>query len=303
MRRLPESLHQLAELQAGLVTISQLHDHRMDGRTAQRRVDLGIWQAVSPRVFAVHPHAISRHARLWAASLHFDKLGLTGSAALELVGLPTPHEPRIDLIGPRGGRPMPFSGCVVHTARDGIEFEESAPRRTKWPLAVVHACGWAVSRRQAIFYVTWAVQHRLVTLQDLNAELSTKPTSIIHRHAAKHIRLVDEGVHSINEFDFLQECRKRLLPEPIRQRQRRDSRGRNRYTDFEFTANGRTIVVEIDGLGHLDTEVHLDDQWRANELVLQGSVVLRVPGLALRLDPDPFFEQLAQALNQLRNAA
>lgn len=303
MRRLPERLAQLAERQAGLITISQLQDHGVDGRTAQRRVDLGIWQAISPRVFATHPHSLTRHGQLWAASLHFEKLGLTGSAALELAGLPTPSEPRIDLIGPRGGRPAPFDGCVVHTARDGIVFEESEPLRTKWPLAVVHACGWAVSRRQAVFYITWAVQHRLVTLEELTLEAGTKPTSVVHRHALNAIRLVDVGVHSIHEFDFLLECRKRSLPEPIRQRHRRDSRGRSRYTDFEFMTRNRSVVVEVDGLGHLDTDVQLDDQWRANELVLQGSVVLRVPGLALRVDPEPFFEQLSRALDQLRNAA
>jgi very-short-patch-repair endonuclease len=54
----------------------------------------------------------------------------------------------------------------------------------------------------------------------------------------------------------------------------------------------RQLVVEIDGMGHLMAEVLIDDGWRANELLIQGTPVLRISSLALKLNPDPFFEQL-----------
>ena len=101
------------------------------------------------------------------------------------------------------------------------------------------------------------------------------------------------------ESDFAQECRRRGLPEPARQQQRRDSHGRVRYTDAEFRLYGRVLVVEIDGLGHLAADVYLNDQWRANELLMQGAPVLRIPALALRVDPEPFFEQLQRALHRI----
>ena len=103
----------------------------------------------------------------------------------------------------------------------------------------------------------------------------------------------------MSEFDFAKECRLRGFPTPIRQRQRTDSEGRARFTDVEFLVNGRTLVVEIDGRGHLATEVLIDDQWRANELLMQGAPVLRIPAVALRIDPDRFFDQLARALQML----
>lgn len=303
MRRIPDPLLALAASQHGLLTISQLGDHGFDGRTALRRVDAGLWQRISTRVFSTQPHPLTRPALLWAASLHFEGLGLTGSSALEISGMPTPTPARIDLVGPRGGRPAPLRNSRIHTCRDGVEFEIDQPMRTRIPLALVHATAWAASKRQAIFFVTWTLQRRLATIEQFEAEARSKPQSGLHRRAVKIALAVDEGIHSIHEFDFLRECRRRMLPEPTRQRERKDSRGRKRYTDFEFQAKGRNVVVEVDGLGHLDADVQLDDQWRANELALQGSTVLRIPGLALRLDPDPFFAQLQRAIDQLRNAA
>lgn len=107
---------------------------------------------------------------------------------------------------------------------------------------------------------------------------------------------VDPGVHSIHEYDFARECVRRGLPRPVRQMERIDSRGQRRYTDVEFRVGARTVVVEVDGLGHLEASVFVDDQWRSNELALQDAKVLRIPGLALRTDPEPFFAQLRRAL-------
>lgn len=283
--------------------MQQLLDHGVDPRIADRRRRAGLWHRISANVYATQPHPIDRRATLIAASLHYPHLALTGTAALELAGLPAPQSQRIDLIGPRGGRQEPFPHCVVHTSRDGVTFGQRQPDAVSSTLATVHAIAWAHTRRQAVFYATWSMQRGLATVEGLRTEIAVKPNSSIFKAAAGVIALLDEGVHSIHEFNFLTECRRRGLPEPIRQRQRTDSRGRTRYTDFEFGVRGAVIVVEIDGLGHLETEVHLDDQWRANELTLQGAQVLRIPALALRLDADPFFEQLQRALLALRQRA
>lgn len=129
-----------------------------------------------------------------------------------------------------------------------------------------------------------------------------KPMSSTMKAARAIVCMLDDGVHSMHEFDFLKECRRRGLPEPRRQRARKDSTGRTRYTDFEFEVNGRALVVEIDGVGHLDADVHIDDQWRANEMVMQDAKVLRIPGLALRIHPEPFFVQLERTLDAMRRA-
>lgn len=48
-------------------------------------------------------------------------------------------------------------------------------------------------------------------------------------------------------------------------------------------------MVEIDGIHHSWAENVVDDAARHNEIALRRSVVLRIPLLGLRVDPDTFF--------------
>lgn len=254
------------------------------------------------RVVAVHAQPLSRLAQLWAASLHFQPCALAGSSALEILGLPMPNDGRIHVIGPRQGRVPPMTSCVLHTA---VCHETAAqnPDCVGVATAVLQALRWATSDAQAIFHATWAIQRGLVRMEDLQAlarDIKTSPGSERMRRRLNYLR---PGVDSLGEHYFDVECRKRGLPEPVRQRVRLDSNGCSRYMDAEFRVAGRSLVVEVDGLHHLQTNVHHDDQWRANEVALQGVPVLRVPVTALRMDPDPFFEQLGRGLSLLRAGA
>ena len=74
--------------------------------------------------------------------------------------------------------------------------------------------------------------------------------------------------------------------------------GGSRRTDAEFRLpGGRLLIVEIDGLGHLEAASWQADITRHNELALTtGALVLRITGWELRHDPDPFFQTLEQVL-------
>ena len=56
------------------------------------------------------------------------------------------------------------------------------------------------------------------------------------------------------------------------------------------------LVVEIDGIHHTWAENVVGDALRQNSLVISGDIVLRVPLLGLRLNPDEFFGQIEEAL-------
>jgi hypothetical protein len=174
--------------------------------------------------------------------------------------------------------------------------------RTSVDVALVYAISLARTHREATFFTTWALQRGLATVESVDNAVEHLPLRRGRVRVREVLAAISPGVHSMHEFDFARECIRRGLPEPVRQQLRRDAEGRNRYTDVEFRVGNRTLVVEIDGIGHLDTEVRLDDQWRENELVLQGAVVLRIPGLALRMEPDRYFAQIKRALTQLRAA-
>ncbi len=302
MRQLTETLIEIRGNQSGLLTHAQLTSSGFRRREIDGRIATGEWQRVTERVVSTNGLPLDRMTLLWAASLHFEGCGLAGSSVLEFLGMPTPHDERIHVIGPPSGRQPPMPHVVVHT-NVGFALSNAMPARVNTDSAVLQALRWATSDRQAVFHATWAIQRRLLRLEQLETmcrELPKSPGSALMR---RRLRLLDPGVHSIPEFDFARQCRLRGLPEPARQRQRIDGRGRHRYTDVEFSIAGQRLVVEIDGYAHLETAVHLDDQWRANEIALQGATVLRLPALALRLDQDAFFTQLRRGIDQLRRAA
>ena len=73
-------------------------------------------------------------------------------------------------------------------------------------------------------------------------------------------------------------------------RRRVDALGGRRRTDAEFRlADGRLVIVEIDGVGHLQVQQWQADLGRHNALSAStGAVMLRVTGWEVRHDPGPF---------------
>jgi len=77
--------------------------------------------------------------------------------------------------------------------------------------------------------------------------------------------------------------------------QRRRIAGGSAYrTDAEFrTADGRLVIVEIDGVGHMEIEQWHADLQRHNALTVStGAPTLRVTGWEVRNEPGPFFRLL-----------
>ena len=56
------------------------------------------------------------------------------------------------------------------------------------------------------------------------------------------------------------------------------------------------LTVEIDGMHHFMGDNPTQDALRQNYLTLGGDAVLRIPVVALRTDPDPFFAQIEHRL-------
>ena len=108
------------------------------------------------------------------------------------------------------------------------------------------------------------------------------------------LRDVDGGAHSLPELDFVQLCRTSDLPLPSRQVERRDSKGRRRWLDVYWDDFG--LVVEIDGLFHMEASHWWSDMWRGNEHTVRLEGVLRYPSFAIRDDPQRVATQVAEAL-------
>ena len=58
------------------------------------------------------------------------------------------------------------------------------------------------------------------------------------------------------------------------------------------------VVVEVDGIQHVEVAQIVGDALRQNDVAMSGDVVLRLPLLGLRLQPDAFFAQISEALRR-----
>jgi len=140
------------------------------------------------------------------------------------------------------------------------------------------------------------VQQRLVRAEDLTRVLQRRPG--LHRRTVISTTLADvvAGAEALSELDFCRLARRYRLPEPDRQVVRRDSAGRRRWLDAYW--DDARLVVEIDGLWHMDAITWWADMRRDNELTVTGHRVLRFPAFVLREQPGVVADQIMRALGR-----
>lgn len=296
MLTMPQDLTNLAQKQHGLLSRAQLRTAGFGDQPVATRIKRGLWQEITPRVISTSRQVPCREAQLWAASLHYPRAALTGVAALELDGLMPDRSMRIDLLTVRGSKAVPQRLWRLHTSTRLPKMVLLAPRRTTPAVSVANAMAWAQSDRQAIFYATWAIQKRLVEVADLQLVIDEMPRSSSTFSASRRLALVIPGAMSSLEQRYVQLARAAGLPVPQLQARRVDSQGRERFIDIVHEYKGRRVLIEIDGIGHLAAEVQIEDQYRANEVVDAGEVLLRIPGIVLTYGADRFIEQVRRKL-------
>ena len=218
---------------------------------------------------------------------------------LEAAGLTKFAVDRIRVSVPRGARVRRTRLYNVRQTRRW-SAEDRAPGgipRTKVAVAAVRAALWLASNEQARLVLTMVVQQGLATPQQLGEEALRIRRD--RRRDLIHVTIGDllDGARALGELDIKRELRRRGLPAPQRQVLRKDRQGRY-YLDLHWPDLG--VVVEIDGIHHAWAENVVGDALRQNALALDGDIVLRLPLLGLRIQPDDFFAQIAQALDAAR---
>lgn len=186
-------------------------------------------------------------------------------------------------------------GVKVHKVIRRVDDEQmpSGLPRTRPSVAAIRAAHWAVSDRAAATLLAMTVQQRLATGQQLIEAQKVVRGRTRRALIRQLVRDIADGAHSLGELDFTAECRARRIPAPSRQALRTLPNGRA-YLDAYFEEH--SVVVEIDGAGHLWGLKSTDDYLRANELALGKDRVLRINVIGLRVEADAFFEQLARGL-------
>jgi hypothetical protein len=289
--RLSREARDLLSTQRGLVADWQLGDVALSRRRVTAATRDG-WTQVSPHVFCDRDAALTADQMRLTAVLEAGPAAmLAGCSALVESGWSGTESEFVDVIAPRGQRSRARGAprwIRSHQPRDE-PHRQGRPPRTTTARAALDAVAWARSDREAMMILTSAVQQRLTSGTPLSRELSRRPSTKRARLVREVLADIGGGATSSNEVAFLRECRRRGLPTPRMQTRRRGSRAT--CTDAEFRlADGHLLIVEIDGIGHLDVATWQDDIARHNELATAtGAMILRVTSFAVRHDPDPFF--------------
>ena len=286
----------LANEQHGVISRVQLYELGVSRGQVRANVAARRWRRVGSQTVAIHRGPLPESARHWAAVFEAGpRAMLDGASALIASGLERYRVDRIRVSVPRGARVRRGRGIDVRQTRRWAADDvcPTGVPRTRPAVAAVRAALWATTDKQAGLLLTMVVQQRLATAEAIGVEMLRVRRD--RRRRFVHAVILDllGGVRSLGELEFARECRRRGLPEPTRQVVRRGARGRY-YLDVFWERWG--VVVEVDGIHHTWAEQVVGDALRQNAVTLSDAVVLRLPLLGLRVDPDAFFEQIEQAL-------
>jgi hypothetical protein len=271
------------------------------GRAAVRwRLERGRWQQPCRGVVVTQSGPLSSDQLHWVVVLAAGTGAVLGGlTAARLDGLdgfddsrvhvvvPEPHKVQAKLPGPTVvHRSRVLGPTDVHPVR--------RPPRTRTPRSILDAATWMRTENGTRAVLAAGVQQRLVRADDLTAALARR--GIVPQRALIRATIADiaGGAQALSELDFCRLTRRFALPEPTRQALRKDKRGRVRWLDACWEK--ARVVVEVDGLWHMDAIAWWADMHRDNDLTLSGYRVLRFPAFAVRDHPEVVAAQIADAL-------
>jgi very-short-patch-repair endonuclease len=296
----------LAELlisQDGVLRVDAVMEYLTRG-ALRWRVSSGRWQQPCPGIVVAHSGPLTegqvlRVAVLWAGA-GAALAGLTAARLDGLSGFEDRGQRPVHLLVP-ASRPVrrarPALPLVVHYSRllgpDDVH-PVRVPRRTRVARSLVDAAAWAGHDRRAQAVLAAGVQQRLARPADLLAVVAANRR--LARRAMISATLADiaGGAQALSELDLTRLVRRHRLPEPDRQAPRRDAAGRRRWLDAVWEA--ARVIVEVDGIHHIDAAEYWADMDRDIDFTLGGYRILRFPSFVVRYHGDYVAGKLRDAL-------
>lgn len=288
--------------QGGVLSRRQLYAFGVTRSEIRVHLRAGRWQRLTDQAIALHNGPVSELGHQWAAVIQGGpRAMLDGASSLIASGLKRYTVDRIRVSVPRGARVRRTAAYDIRQTRR-LSSNDRAPGgvpRTKVPIAAVRAALWAVSDKQAAHLLTLVVQQGMARPEHLGQVLLGVRRDKRRRFLETIVNDLLDGGRALGEIEVVRELRRRGLPLPAQQVLRKGRDGRY-YLDLYWPELG--LVVEIDGIHHAWAENVVGDALRQNTLALTRDVVLRVPLLGLRLQPDDFYAQIEAALTDRKAA-
>ena len=290
----PPGLSDLLRAQEGVVSAASALDW-MSREELRWRMASGRWQRLCHGIVVAHSGPLTQQQRLWAALVWAGEGAvLAGLTAASLDGLEgfsgSDHAPHpIHLLVPASRsvrRRTPGFPVVVHysTALGTADVHPlREPRRTRVARSLVDAAAWMGSDRGAQAVLAAGVQQRLVRPDDLRAVTARNPRRPRRAMISATLDDIAGGAQALSELDLIRLIRRHRLPEPDRQAARRDAAGRRRWLDAVWEP--ARVILEVDGIHHLDATQYWADMDRGNDFTLGGYRILRFPAFVVRYQP------------------
>lgn len=282
----------LARCQSGLLTRSQLSAAGIDRWAVRHRIQSERWQAVASDVIATTTGELTQHQRRWAAVLHGGEDALlSGLSAAEDAGLQRWSRPIHEVLIPYAApTPSPLEGAVYRRTRRNVramrERGVDLPRCKIEPAVLLFASRDR-SERAAAGVLAAVVQQQLTSPDRLATWLDQLAPLRRSRLMRTVLLEIAGGAQSLGEIDVRRMCRRHRLAPPRRQVRRRDMSGRTRFTDCEWRlTDGRTLVLEVDGSFHMESEHWEDDLARHRGLAATDRIIVRCTTRELRDSPE-----------------
>ncbi|HOB79848.1 MAG TPA: hypothetical protein PLX57_08320 [Ornithinibacter sp.] len=280
---------ELAAVQAGALSHRQLTELKVTRATVRNKLESGRWQRRTEEVITTTTGPMSVEQHRWVAVLHCGPGALVGGLSAAAVhGLKNWHRDEVHVLVGNDHSFEPVEGVVTFRTRRSLpRMRHPSPLPTcALEPAVLLWAGHEPHPRSAMGVLAAVVQQRLTTAAKLASWVEAlKP---LRRAPAIRSLLTDlaGGSQSMAEVDVLQMCRGAGLAIPDRQVPRRDSSGQLRFTDCEWhLKDGRTLVLEVDGLFHLEIQHYEGDVRRQRRLTTPTRIVVRCTSNELRHEP------------------
>jgi len=276
---LPPALHDLAEVQAGAVSLCQVFAAGVTRAFLRAQVTAGRWQRVLPRVYVLHSGPIRRPTQIWAVLLYAGAGAVAShETAAELFGLldrPAGVGDLVHVTVTSARRVQAQRGVRVHYAArlTTSRHPTLVPPRTRVEDTVLDLADASTRLDAVVGWVTRACQRRRTTADLLRLALDRRKK--IRWRGELHGMLSDVacGAESPLELAHLRLVeRAHGLPDGERQAHRLAA-GRSQWTDVRYSAFA--MLVELDGrVGHVE-DGQVRDHRRDNLSTEAGYPTLR----------------------------
>ena len=275
-----KTLDELIEDQAGVIARRQLNRLGIDADQVRDQVAAGRWAERTPRVISTVTGELTFEQRSWLAVLHAGPRAMLGNlTAAAHHDLKNWHRPEICVMVDDELSFDPVPGVDFFRSRRPFDVLVS-PRpgipRCRLEPAVLLWAAYEAPNRAAHGVIAATVQQRLTTPGRLIQWVDLLQPLRRAKQFKRTLGFVEAGAHSGAELEVGRMCRRFGMPQPVRQKRRKDRRGRSRWTDCEWElADGHTIVLEVEGGFHTDVLQAAADARRSRRLTTRTRTVVR----------------------------